>query len=239
MKFAPIVPIPMLDDVRGSNYHLVLAHLLGEPIYENFYRDLNEFKILDNGAAEGSLVSMGALIECAVRINADEVCAPDTIGDADASRRQLMHFTHAVQDMDPPLKIMAALQATTWYEFAGSLDLALKFNVTSVALPRALAKTMGPTARLIAAEQVRKWDHRIPIHAFGCTDHVSEAKDLAKQGIVRGLDTAAPVVLGLQGFDLWEDIDTKRADIPAFWKRQSIPMVEANLRMFREWCEGA
>jgi hypothetical protein len=137
---------------------------------------------------------------------------------------------------------MAVIQAKTWTEFNYVLDTALEVGVTSVALPKLLTKHLGPLARLAGAEIVRDTDDDVPIHCLGCSSRLSEAKDLARQGIVRGIDSAAPVVLGLQGLKIDRGIkydwEVSHKAFPNYWQTRPTYEAEVNLGIFRQWCEA-
>jgi len=88
MKHAYIAPIPLLDYVpQNSDFHLLLAHLLDNKKYCDFYRDKSErgdFIIVDNGAFENgspmSLEHIWAKLEKAAIIP-NVIVAPDYPGD--------------------------------------------------------------------------------------------------------------------------------------------------------------
>jgi hypothetical protein len=130
--------------------------------------------------------------------------------------------------------VMVPLQAKNWDEFDTILKTALDYDVSSVALPKLLGETLGMYGRLIGAEKIRNISD-VPIHALGCTDHLVEAKYLANQGIVRGIDSAAPIVHALEGY-LITDPAVKRPDNYFFIKEYS-SLVEVNIDDFRAWCE--
>jgi hypothetical protein len=236
MKFAPIVPIPMLGSIKDWDYHMVLAGKCYMWQYRDFYAMEGGYKILDNGAAEREPVEEDYLIDLAGRIGADEVVAPDVMHDCSESVLRLKRFHRKA----PQLKLMAVLQATTWSEFEYSVYEALSCGVMSVALPKLLNSHLGPLARLAAADEIRKVDPHIPIHCLGCSKRLSEARDLARQGIVRGIDSSAPVVLGLQGRAIRHthyDWEASHSALPSFWNAQTNDYVEENLELFRSWCE--
>lgn len=205
--------------------------------YRDFYAGEQGYKILDNGAAEQTLVRDEHLIELAGQIGADEVIAPDVMHDSSESVLALKRFRRRAPH---DLKLMAVIQAVSWKEFDYSVYEAMDSGVFSLALPKLLTKHMGPSARLAGAEIIRRIDDVVPIHCLGCSTRLTEARDLARQGIVRGIDTSAPVVLGLQKYGIkhteynWE---TSHKAIPTFWNSRTNDYVEENLDLFRSWCE--
>jgi hypothetical protein len=96
MKIAIITPIPDLDRyaTEGSGIHLVLAHLLGDPAYYEFYKErraAGDYLILDNGAHEHARpLKMPELLARAERLGAHEVVLPDVQTDSVATLHELM-----------------------------------------------------------------------------------------------------------------------------------------------------
>jgi hypothetical protein len=237
MKYAPIVSTPMLDYVIDWDYHMVLAHqLLADAAYAKSYSAKGSwYKILDNGVAEGEKISNGQLLDLAYKVGADEVIAPDVMHETKESIRKLIDFTNTL----PTVKVMAVMQARNWIDFNRIFDVALECEVSSIALPKLLTGWIGSSARLAAAEIVREACD-LPIHCLGCSTHLTEAQHLARQGIVRGIDSAAPVVLGLQDLPIKNaryDWKQSHSAIPDFWGRKINDQVKENLDTFREWCE--
>lgn len=188
--------------------------------------------ILDNGAAEGSLVQPAYLLQKAQELGVHEVVAPDVLGECD----ETIELVKGFMPFAGGYNIMVVLQAQNWTEFDRILKTALDYNVASVALPKLLAETIGPLARVRAAERVRNISD-VPIHALGCTDLLREARWLSEQGIVRGIDSAAPVVHASQNRSVWEQA-VKRPDNYFDLDLNDNLMVEVNLAEFRLWCEA-
>jgi hypothetical protein len=238
VKFAPIVPISMLSATRKSDYHMALAPLLHRHKYIHHYESVDGHLMLDNGIAEGIHMDSHNLIDLAVKIDADEVIAPDIMHDTTATIRKLESFCRTAVHFD--IAVMAVLQATNWIEFGHMLDAAMEQRpvVKVVALPKLLTQHMGTQARLAAAEMIREECH-LPIHCLGSSRHLREIKDLARQGIVRGIDSAAPAVLGIQGLSVrhaeyeWE---TSHKAIPDFWDQEQNSAVEENIDIINKWC---
>jgi len=230
MRFAPIVPMAMLEDIREAQYHMVLLQQCTVPAYATFYREVEGWKILDNGAAEGHDVDFDELKAMAFQLQVNEVVAPDVLGNMDETYSLLVQFRKVTENH----RVMAVLQCRTWVQFDYIFKAALNQHISSVALPRVMTETLGPMARLVAAEMIRK-ESDIPIHALGSTRRLGEAKDLARQGIVRGIDTSAPVVQGLRGESL-RGLYKKRPE--DFFDRESTEAARRNLYNFNTWCEN-
>jgi hypothetical protein len=198
--------------------------------YHKFYASVGGHVILDNGAAEGDELAPDALQSLAEDIGANEVVAPDVIGNMEQTLMQLRDFMRTANGRN----VMAVLQCYTWAGFDYIFKTAVHLQCASVALPRVMCSALGPLARLTAAELIHR-ESRIPIHALGSTMRMHEAQELADQGIVRGIDTSAPVALGLAGYSLRSGYMTRQADY--FYLE---PNIEArmNLDTFHSWCRG-
>lgn len=235
MKFAPIVPTLMIKDIEDWDYHMVLAHQTVNDDYLLAYKGIEGFKILDNGVAEGAKIDTHVLLDLVAFTGADEVVAPDVMHETKESIQKLTDFMNIAESN---VSVMAVMQARNWPDFHKILDVALDLGVASIALPKLLNGWIGSSARLAAAEMVRvKCD--LPIHCLGCSKHLTEAIYLAKQGIVRGIDSSAPVVLGLQGLPVKGsryDWKQSHSAIPDFWKSTWNEQIGENLDTFREWC---
>jgi hypothetical protein len=223
-----------------SDYHMALApQVLQIDEYRGFYRDVAGHVILDNGAAEGGMVDNADLFELAHEIDADEVIAPDVMYDTERTMNLLGPFCEEAHARG--VKVMAVLQANNWVEFHDMLEAALAWNVAALALPKLLCSTLGAHARTVAAERIQRNTH-LPIHCLGASRDIRhETKALARQGIVRGLDTSAPCVLGLQEQPLNDaryDWQMSHSAIIDYWHQPSNGQVEANLGLFKEWCDG-
>jgi len=217
----------------------VLAHLvITNPEYKDFYSAQSGHLILDNGAAEGELINdPQTLLDLAKEIGADEITAPDVLGDMQQTIDLLRYYvsyastrTHA--------KTLVVMQCRTWEEFDTIYGVAQSY-ADSVALPKVMCEYLGPFARLEAAERIRKHfgDRHVAIHCFGCTDWMREAVYLARQGIVRGIDSASPIVNALYGKSCWDKAERR----PKWYFESGIDSsdvhhIKGNMYEFGRWC---
>ena len=86
MKTALIPPIPHLEEAKGREYHLTLAHLVEtSPYYQAFYLSeaaQGSYVILDNSAHENSHGQpIAKLLELAPKVGAREIVIPDKLFD--------------------------------------------------------------------------------------------------------------------------------------------------------------
>jgi hypothetical protein len=198
--------------------------------YFNFYRDVPGHKILDNGAAEGASVDVEELVRLAMALGVDEVVAPDTLGDMSRTIDQLEQFL----PFAATLKVMVVLQASSWSEFDTIFNVAQYYKVSSVALPRVMNRALGNNARLAGAQLIRRTTD-LPIHALGCTEYLREARWLARQDIVRGIDSSAPAAQGLQGRTCRDPYVQRPANF-FLLGGPATDIIKENLDQFRQWC---
>lgn len=218
--------------IRNDQYFMILANMCHRKAYSQFYSKVEGFKILDNGAAEGSLVPTDQLLEWAWALEADEVVAPDEYASSMGTIAAMRRFMPlAIQ-----FKVMTVLQSNSWQEFDYILKESIQLGASALALPRVMCTNLGPNARMEAASLARR-ECSLPIHCLGSTLRIEEAKDLARQGIVRGIDSSAPVGQGIKGLTVHESY-TSRPD-HFFEKEEVTPLIEENLDQYRSWCTTA
>lgn len=102
MKTFVIPPTPHLATlgIKGTMGVFCLAHLMRQPGYSNFFvrqRFENKFILLDNGAAENSLVSVSELVNMVNFLNPDEVVAPDVLYNGAKTLEKLDQFCEQLE----------------------------------------------------------------------------------------------------------------------------------------------
>lgn len=111
MKFCAIPPVKHLNLSHFGDMYFGLAHLcVTNPNYKKFFKNLSEGKggvedrysyiIMDNSAAEHSLVSEKVLLDLVQEICPDEVIAPDVLFDKKKTLENLYTFIEHMQDRD-------------------------------------------------------------------------------------------------------------------------------------------
>ncbi len=188
--------------VTLTDYHLILAQeILNSAKYRDAYKDPEiGYKILDNGAFEGQLVSTQELFRMAQLLNVDEIVVPDTLHDWASTIEQAIHFTGWAQAF-PQFRYMGVAQGESVEEVLGcACELANMAWVDVIGLPKHL-ESLGQTTRIIliekfmASEQLRY----LPVHLLGGTSWAEEPAIAKFYDNVRGIDTSFPVYMGMQG----------------------------------------
>jgi hypothetical protein len=265
MRLAFISPISWLPTTAVTDYQLMLPHLVADyHEYATHYRSLakqsNQYVILDNGEAEGkkNRFSPAQLVGMGIYAEVDEVVVPDVIGDQVETLNSMKDFFHQIFDLRndafgprdiAKLKFMGVVQGQTYKEALDCIDMMLELygdKLHTIALPRHLLETTGDhSIRLSLAQDVHyhfKGAEGIDIHCLG-SSHLwpKELLELAKQGIVRGLDTSMPYNWAYQGaFMNEEGLHIKRPlryfSRPA--RNFDNNALHYNLSICRRWANG-
>jgi len=240
VQVALISPFGLMMEMPNTRYHLVLAHLLHHHPYRDFYQQIDGWKILDNGAAEGSLVSSYELCEYARNLQVDEVVVPDALMDCDKTLALARGFRpYAIQYPLP--SYIGVVQGRTAAELLKCLRGLYALDYMKVfALPRSLLQ-IDPIERIWFATKVRDIveDPDVEIHCLGAGANVREPQTLARQGYVRGMDTSYPIYMGLMGFDIKKSEYFRRP--PDYFRldynEEQLEQVQQNVATYLGWCD--
>lgn len=204
-RYAPIVPIDLQIEFRQANlmgpYHLLLAQEIlkeEEKYHLEYSAHAPEFTIVDNGVAEGQLLSGAEIIHAARTVYANALVLPDVQGNANetylASRNFLRTHADALRTTD--FLYMAVVQGSSIQEIeavAGSL-LTLDPEVRFLAVPRNLVKRLG--SRIDVVRHLFRVYGR-PIHLLGFSEDLADDIESAQQIGVMGIDSAMPIWWGM------------------------------------------
>ncbi len=208
MQVALIYPPALLKRYGATTkYHLVLPHLYQEKRYKDFYQKRSnegDFIILDNGAAEGLEFGSKHLYTIAKGLGAHEIVIPDTLGDANDTIAKGLAFSRYTRD---GYRYMMVAQGSTILEVMQTIDMIATDNkfmyVTAIGIPR-LINQEDRHARFKVANFIEKHDYNraLEVHFLGANKHLDEVGYLAETGVGRGIDTSAPIYMGLDGYVL-------------------------------------
>jgi hypothetical protein len=237
VQLALITPIDLLDFAGLSNYHLLLPQLFTNDKYRRFYSDARGHKILDNGVAEGHVMDYRRLQDIALAWQVDEVVVPDVMGDCQGTIDLARDFEKYAQPTS--YHYVGVAQGRTLAEVIKCITFFQYCDYVSVlALPRIL-NTIHKTQRFHLIEPIAKEFKFDAIHCLGASSWVREVIALDSLGIVRGMDTSLPVVLGLGGRGLADDLYMDR---PAdYFDRQvergslTWKVIDDNVRRYFDW----
>ena len=117
MKFFSIPPTSALSLMDWNKNYFCLAHIaLKNKEYKDFFKDRADHGfhvILDNGAAEGSLINSKDLIKLAKYIKPTELIAPDTLFDKTKTLSDLKKFKRSLPVCLNKTKLFAVPQGST------------------------------------------------------------------------------------------------------------------------------
>lgn len=204
-KLAEIVPKETLEATRGNAYHMCLAPLvLKDPVYAAFYRrmsDEGKFVLLDNGAAEGDVITLDELIEAAEIVDAAEIVLPDTLAEGQASFDKSISAYYNLREYKAKSgrRLMCVPQGRTpeeWFNFAKQF--LNHVEIDDIGVPKHLPTTFGASnarfeiVSMLDKEIRRRNRYNTKIHLLGCNEVPKFLGELLETSIfVRGCDTVA------------------------------------------------
>lgn len=175
--------------------------------YRDFYRRRSEegdYLILDNGAAEDLQFGTKHLYYVAQEMGVHEIVVPDTLGKSNETIAQGLAFSRYTRT---GYRYMMVAQGTTVMECIQTLDMIMtdsKFAyITCVGIPRLLNR-LDKHARFKVAKYIAQkgYHSAMEFHFLGAAHDLDEVGYLEQIGIGRGIDTSAPIYMGLKGHDI-------------------------------------
>lgn len=227
MRFFVIPPLSNLELMEEGNAgYFALAHLyVNNPLYRDFFkvqRQRNKFVLLDNGAAENSLVTEDVLIDIVKELKPDEVIAPDVLFNASQTMHNLTSFVERMQREDLNSDIVFCPQGNTkeeWiqcYKFGLSHPEVSTIGLSKIAVPWAWMKVKGDQMIMEARHECVQYleDNdmiRKPIHLLGAGN--PDEFTSYTNPLIRSTDSCFTVWSGMNGVN-WRKGDRKRVPTP-------------------------
>lgn len=212
MKTATILPQNYLELTKDKDYHMVLAHLINEPGYEEytaFYKrigqDPNKFLIMDTGLIEGNARPVDELVDKAKFIGADEMVLNDIFENHDETLRESHEALEYIESTGLKIRKMAVPQGLDVHDWIECAKEMLTWPVDTIGIPKVLSRDGGMHARLYAIEAIQPYLGDKEIHLLGCWDSPIELQVIenyvraGKIKPVRGVDSAIPYVYAHAG----------------------------------------
>ncbi len=108
--------------------------------------------------------------------------------------------------------------------------------VTTIGIPR-LINNEDRHARFKVANFIEKNDYNraLEVHFLGANKHLDEVGYLEETGVGRGIDTSAPVYMGLEGYVLANMDPWVPRPSNYFQKSRNNPMIEKNINTYLGW----
>jgi len=240
MQVALIYPPALLKKYgTKTRYHLVLPHLFQQRRYRDFYQKRSkegDYIILDNGAAEGLEFGQKHLHYVARELGAHEIVVPDRLGDSNETIARGLAFSRYTQT---GFRYMMVAQGTNVSECIMTLDMIMtdtKFGyITCVGIPRLINKT-DRYARFKVAKYIAQkgYQKAMEFHFLGASNDLDEVGYLEQTGVGRGIDTSAPIYMGLKGYDIRFQDWTARP-LNFFDLSKDTGLVEKNIETYLGW----
>lgn len=227
MKAAVIPPIPELNNFESGDLHFLLAHLLSNTKYYNYYADLNSYLILDNAAyEEGSSIDIARLLQLAVEMDVNDVALPDVIYDPAttiiATNEALSYLTGPGADLMHSLapRLMLIPQGTkmdnwkymweacfhallTAYKRFASRFPNLFTQPPIVGIPVNFVRAANGSPALLDCIYDGAEEGDYDIHFFGWWGDLDDLNTTAqKYPLVRSIDSAKPFTFAIHGIEL-------------------------------------
>ena len=210
MKLALECPTRLLEMIQPfSDFSFVLAKkFLEDEAYADFYKHIGGHTIVDCSTnEEGEPVDVEDLITVSNLVNAHFIVAPDWFGDAEKTVHEYKQFIEKVS----PEKVIGVLQGQTFADAIGCIESYLGV----IAVPYAICSNKATDSPKLMELRRALIVSNIPkdrwVHLFGFTT-LSEFFWYQERPNVASIDTGIPVLLGLQGLDILDDLELK--DIP-------------------------
>lgn len=268
-RYSPIAPVQLLHELMLmdhknydpesteralGDYLLVLAHdVLEHPReYEvvmdgvrNRWGTDETFIMVDNGVIElGNALTVGDVIEAAEIVHADVIMTPDVLRDKDATialiNNQMLELIRC------KFPLMWIPQGATHQELCSCVDY---FRISTLArspieywgIPRWIGSELETRANLIYyIQSTAPSDTEVRIHLLGMSKNLQDDLRCLELPDVIGIDSANPLVLGSNGYNLQELVEYDQSihmDRDDYWYTRwlSDTMLE-NVRFMHEYC---
>jgi hypothetical protein len=211
-------------------------------MYRNHYKGGHDFKILDNGVAEGLLANIDDLFDYAVQLGVHEIVVPDVLGDCDATIDAALDFKQHARTGYQYMGVAQGRSMAEVIKCAAALD-GMGYMHT-LGIPRVLNRVIHKTFRQTLLETIlpREVLNFVDYHCLGTSEWTQEVKALADIGSpkLRGIDTSLPCVMGVAGKELGDNEYVGRSNdyfgtIPTGWQWECC---WGNVRTFLEWAQA-
>lgn len=213
MLVALIAPVPNLELTQLGDIHMVLTQLVDNLQYRQFYKNESKYKILDNGAFEGTARHIEFIVVAAELVGANEIILPDIVYDCEAtidSAKSSLAWLRKHQLLGK-YKTMAVPQADTesgWWHCFNELNQMEHIDVigfSKLSCPKCFNLSVA-NSRIVIAMTINEngwWNKDKEYHLLG-SSHMAilEIDTLRQYKQIRSIDTSAPIMFGNAGFDL-------------------------------------
>lgn len=202
-RVAHIVPVSHLKETEGLQYHMCLAHLVGNEEYRNHFANmakLGRFVLMDNGAAEGAQLQPEKLIEAYAEICPNEIVLPDTLYESGSTIQKTRNFINKLDNRNllGEFRLMAVPQGNTFNEWLACARIFVKdTRINTIGVSKFLnICTKNRFVRYQACRELEKLIAEynradLEVHLLGCDEGPCVVNAIKNQfKFVRGCDSA-------------------------------------------------
>lgn len=223
MKLSLECPTAMLEMVQPfGDFDWILGHkVLEDEKYAKFYKESGRFKIVDNGVNEAGEPLSGQDLDTVMEmVGGGLVVAPDWMGDAGRTIESYMEFikTHDRKG------VVGVIQAST---FGGTFECLNAFGSDGiVAVPYDVCSKREDPPWLMGLRRalvVCNIPNNIRVHLLGFTS-LQEFFWYEGRTNVISIDTGVPVMLGLDGLDILDELESKNT--PTLGKMEKVELTQ-------------
>lgn len=252
MKVAFIAPPKLLVKLPGGmfkaeNHIMMLPEFFDSPDYLGWHATRLEFKILDNGVAEGNMMGNEKLMAMANNVRATELVVPDVMGDMEKTVTAVTSFMaiHNSFQFKPP-RLMGVVQGN---DFKECMELVRFYrqikHIKTLGIPRWLVNNVHASFRIKLVALIRQeYKSDFAIHLLGASHAYPDecqSVERAHPGFVRSIDTSLPFTYAQLGLDLSPRYNVPRQ--PSFkdfeWDKVDTELAIRNCNRFSFWAQNA
>ena len=203
MKLSIISPIKFLEFSALTNYQLVLAHLLKNERYKQFYKFLRkrgDYLVIDNGVYETTIpMDVERVLDYADEINAQEIILPDYRFDYKETKSAVFKALQNKKVYHSKRKLAACVQGNNQKEWIKCLDDFMKVDrIDTICLQKGICRDFkNYRIEICAYINEMKYYKKKQFHLLGTCSNPIEIDILNnKFKWIRGVDTKAPIFYG-------------------------------------------
>lgn len=202
MKLAIINDNILLTDAMRLSFHFVLAQRLQDRLEAQWWYASRsrhgDFIMIDNGAAEGEMVTNDVLLRVASSVRADEIILPDCLRNVEETLKLSMN-QRLLQSV-PYTSRVAVPQGADWDEWEYCLqELVKRCRPTTIGVPKWLNELPGGRLKALEILWRGRYHQRYRIHLLGAARGLRKELSELNMPFVRSMDTALPIALAQVG----------------------------------------
>ncbi len=229
MRLSLECPTNLLEYLQPfADFDWILAHkAIEDEKYSAFYKESTKIKVVDNSVNEvGEPLPLEEMDKAVEAVGGNFIVAPDWIGD---SNKTLSVLSECVKKYGVQ-KTIAVVQGATFEEAIFCLNSILAIQgIQRIAIPYDISSDKKDLPSLMALRRallVSNIPNTVYVHLLGFTD-INEFIWYRSKPHVSSIDTGVPIMLGLQGADILEPLDSKVQ--PTLTRMEDIKLTEQGL----------